>query len=303
MKTKIILIICLFFLASSAFFFAPLPAMASYEYKPMEKIPGFENASHNLPDFLQNLYKFAIWTVGIAALLMITIGGFFYFAAAGNTSKTGKGKEIIADALLGLIIAMAAWLILYVINPDLVDIKITLSPIKLKQFADGSAAAPKPPSPAPPPPVQQPTSCPNPPEAIKACCPSNANIKCGDCSSCLMVTGVNNKGCGLSKCFLNQNLLSKIQNIQGVTGWRITESWPPTVNHISRCHQDGTCADLNNSGGPTDPATIKKYYDAFRAAGLKVLYESKNCEPYRKLEINCNSYPTMTNLSSFHVYL
>ncbi len=99
---------------------------AEMSYEPMEEIPGTEgtDAIKTFPSYVEAVYKFAIWSVGVSALLMITIGGFFYFFAAGNTSKMQTGKKIIADALFGLIAVMVAWLILNTINPDLVTIDI-----------------------------------------------------------------------------------------------------------------------------------------------------------------------------------
>ena len=115
----------LFIFSSFSFAFV---SHAQYNYSLMEPIPGFEQAS-SFPDYILAIYKFGIWTVGISALLMITIGGFMYMTSAGNTSKSGGAKEIIKDALIGLVVALAAYLILYVINPDL--IKINLKPLPL----------------------------------------------------------------------------------------------------------------------------------------------------------------------------
>lgn len=112
------------FLLLGIFFLIPV-SHASYNYTPLESVPGFEGTSSDLKGFIESIYQFGIWTVGIAAVLMLTIGGFMYMVSAGNTSKTGIAKGIITDAILGLIIALGAYLILYVINPDLV--KITLS--------------------------------------------------------------------------------------------------------------------------------------------------------------------------------
>lgn len=101
-------------------------ALAQY-YEPMEPIPGNNGgtaAINNFPAYVQAIYKFFIWSVGIAALLMITIGGFMYFTSAGNNSKAEGGKKIIADALYGLVAVIFAWLILNTINPNLVNISI-----------------------------------------------------------------------------------------------------------------------------------------------------------------------------------
>ncbi|MFH0969727.1 MAG: hypothetical protein V1804_04420 [Patescibacteria group bacterium] len=104
-------------------------AATSYNYTPIEPIPGFEDQSNNFASFIESLYKFGIWTVGIAALLMITIGGFMYMVSAGNTSKMDVAKKVIINAIIGLIIALTAYLILYIINPDLVKINLTLKPL------------------------------------------------------------------------------------------------------------------------------------------------------------------------------
>lgn len=100
--------------------------LALAQYTPMEPIPGsggVENIS-TFPSYIQAIYKFAVWSVGIAALLMISIGGFMYFTAAGNNSKMESAKNIISDALLGLITVMVASLILYKINPDLINLNL-----------------------------------------------------------------------------------------------------------------------------------------------------------------------------------
>lgn len=98
---------------------------ATTEYVPLEPIPGTqESGQKDFPGYVQAIYRFAIWTVGIAALLMISIGGFMYFTAAGNNSRMETAKKVIGDALFGLVAVMVAWLILNVINPDLTTIKL-----------------------------------------------------------------------------------------------------------------------------------------------------------------------------------
>ncbi|MFA6183580.1 MAG: hypothetical protein WC682_00585 [Parcubacteria group bacterium] len=95
-------------------------------YTPLEEIPGTTGTSaiNTFPTYVNAVYKFAIWSVGIAALLMISIGGFMYFTAAGNTSKMEGGKKIVTDALFGLIAVMVAWVVLNTINPNLTNISL-----------------------------------------------------------------------------------------------------------------------------------------------------------------------------------
>ena len=92
----------------------------TFKYTPMEEIPGYGKPK-DFPTYIITVYKFGIWAAGIAALLMIMIGGYMYLTSAGNTASMGKAKEYITDAIVGLILVMISWLILYIINPDLVS--------------------------------------------------------------------------------------------------------------------------------------------------------------------------------------
>lgn len=88
----------------------------------LENIPGQTSAgSSNLIGYLDNLYKFGISITGILAVFMIALGAFSYIVtSAGNSSKMMNAKEMINNALIGLVIVLTAYLFLYVINPDLV---------------------------------------------------------------------------------------------------------------------------------------------------------------------------------------
>jgi hypothetical protein len=264
-------------------------------YVPLAQLPigpgGTELPSWTLSSYLVGAIKLLVAAGGALAVLMLIIAGTQYVAAGINPSAKGDAKDRIVGALIGLALVLTSYLILNSIDPRLVQFNLTLPTVGGMPTSPTAITATPTPAAA---------ACPSPNDSSAACCPQG--IACKACSGCSAIASVPNKGCGTSVCFLNTSLLSRIQHISGVTGWRITESWPPTVTHLSSCHQNGTCADLNNSGGATDPTTIKKYYDAFRAAGLNVLYESNNCAPYRTAGVtNCKTYPTMTNSSSFHV--
>lgn len=99
---------------------------AQENYVPYEAIPGTSREKAvTLPDYIGALFKFSVWGIGIAALLMISIGGFMYFTTAGNTSKMEKAKTIITDALLGLVAVLVVYVIFSTINPDLVNFDLS----------------------------------------------------------------------------------------------------------------------------------------------------------------------------------
>ena len=93
---------------------------ASASYKTLESVPGIGQDA-GFTGYVTGIYNFAIGFVLIAALLMITIGGFYYITSAGNQAQAGSAKKIITDALLGLVVVFLIYLILNTINPDLMN--------------------------------------------------------------------------------------------------------------------------------------------------------------------------------------
>lgn len=105
--------------ASAGFFLTAISAKAQYQNQ--EPIPGQEPTSQ-LVTYLENLYSFGIAITAILAVFMIAVGAFAYIVtSAGNASKMIDAKAKIYNAIIGLILALIAFLILYVINPDLVS--------------------------------------------------------------------------------------------------------------------------------------------------------------------------------------
>lgn len=109
-------------------FISLLPALSfgvgNFDYLPMETVPGVFTANTSAPDFntfISSVYSFMIAIVGICALFMITLGGYMYVTSAGNATMAGKAKSIITDAIIGLILALLAYLIFNTINPALVN--------------------------------------------------------------------------------------------------------------------------------------------------------------------------------------
>lgn len=102
------------------------PIVGKLNYTLLEEIPGSSETRGDLGLYVQNLYKFTFWAIGVAALFMLTVGGFMYVTAAGNTSRMDTAKTIITDSILGIVVALFAWIFLYVLNPDLVEgLKLT----------------------------------------------------------------------------------------------------------------------------------------------------------------------------------
>ncbi len=83
------------------------------------KITGYENLSGNdISGTINKFYKTAIVLGGIAAVLVIVIGGIMY-AVSGAINKKNKGKDIIVSAISGLVLLLGAYVILNTVNPQL----------------------------------------------------------------------------------------------------------------------------------------------------------------------------------------
>jgi dolichyl-phosphate-mannose--protein O-mannosyl transferase len=78
----------------------------------------------SFPDLIKYIYTFALGICGIVALVSIVFGAAQYALSAGDSSKAGDAKDRITQALLGIVILLFAYLILYTINPDLVNLKL-----------------------------------------------------------------------------------------------------------------------------------------------------------------------------------
>ncbi len=136
-KILFLLIFCFIFLTSINICLAeeatPAPASANEEvnsslkFTPEVNIPGFpEDATINgalLGRVINGFYNYIVWLAGILAVIVIMIAGFQWVTAAGNQSKIGEAKERITGAIIGLVLALSSYMLLNIINPELVKIQ------------------------------------------------------------------------------------------------------------------------------------------------------------------------------------
>lgn len=75
----------------------------------------------DVPNYLGNLYIWMFAFVGISALFAIVMGGVMYMFSGTSLTKVDSAKRWIWNAVFGIIIAATSYLLLYIINPDLVE--------------------------------------------------------------------------------------------------------------------------------------------------------------------------------------
>ena len=91
-------------------FNVPLPGLVST----------FNVSNDSLPDYVSWLYKFVLGVCCLLAVFMITLGGLMWIFSGGDAGNIKKAKDYIAGAIMGLLLALSSYSILYIINPQLI---------------------------------------------------------------------------------------------------------------------------------------------------------------------------------------
>lgn len=103
------------------------------------------NDENGFETYASQVFAYLLSVAAFLAVIMVVIGGVQYLASGGNTSIVSDARGRIWSAILGLLLAISAWLILYTINPDLIHLRITVPDVGLP----GQIALPPPPPPPP----------------------------------------------------------------------------------------------------------------------------------------------------------
>ncbi|MFH0814646.1 MAG: M15 family metallopeptidase [Candidatus Falkowbacteria bacterium] len=104
----------------------PIPTLPSFSKATITTNAAGEPQSIDIPwiaEYLIAIYKYALIIGAVFATLLVIIGGFFYMTSGVNKSWVEKSKKTILGSLSGLIILLAAYLLLYIINPELTKLK------------------------------------------------------------------------------------------------------------------------------------------------------------------------------------
>ena len=134
MKIKISTSFLFLFLLSGLLILFSFPVLGN-DYKFETGIPGIVGPGQSLQalslnDFIVKLIKILFPLAGILAFAMIVFAGFKYATSGGNTNQQKDAQDRITNALIGLVLLFAFWIIIYTINPDILKTKIpTLEPV------------------------------------------------------------------------------------------------------------------------------------------------------------------------------
>jgi Type IV secretion system pilin len=105
--------------------FALSTTMVQAEYIPLSPgLPILGRAlTGDLPTLINTLVGLSVAIAAVLAVIMVAIGGFKYMTTD-SMFAMGSAKEQITNAIVGLLIVLAAILILKTINPNLVSMNL-----------------------------------------------------------------------------------------------------------------------------------------------------------------------------------
>lgn len=220
---------------------APLPGTSV----PCTDSSGRPSECTNLNRYLPTAFNL---TVGIAvalAFIMITFGGVTY-ATSDSLSGTQKGREYITNAIIGLLLVIGSYVILYTINPNILNFSILIPRPRVTSSA--------------------PTVTPVTP--IGSC----AGGGCLPFAGTGLPASGSAVGSGVSAAMMPRLLqLNSLLNANNIP-WRITEGgYNPSVTHLSTCHQNGTCVDATPVS--KTPAQLNAFFAYAQQNGLRAVFE------------------------------
>lgn len=95
-----------------------------YNLAPLPEIGPTVDPTAGLGSYLNLMLKLFIGICAVLAVVMIIIGGLEYLTSELVSSKE-SGKDRITNAVLGLVLALGAYALLFTINPDLLKTDLT----------------------------------------------------------------------------------------------------------------------------------------------------------------------------------
>jgi len=94
----------------------------------------------DLGSYVGRVYQFGLMIAGLVAFGMLIYGAAQYTLSAGGFASKEDAKDVMLNAVYGLLLLFGAYLVLYTINPNLVKLgNIQIDPINLSSFNEPAA--------------------------------------------------------------------------------------------------------------------------------------------------------------------
>ena len=115
-------------------------AIAQVDYQPISGLPGLDTDHVTVTSTVTVIINLVMGVGVLLAVLMVAFGGLEYMGSDVVTSKE-KAKERITSAIVGLLLLLGTYLLLYTINPCLVRIDVFNSGSSCPQLSGGGSSS------------------------------------------------------------------------------------------------------------------------------------------------------------------
>jgi hypothetical protein len=217
--------------------------------------------------YLPNMFYLIIGVAAGLAFVMITIGGITYATSDALQTKE-DGKRYVTNAVYGLLLVLASYIILFTINPEILKLDLVISSPQLQSTGNPSVSAVG-----------------------------------GNCTGCTTFSSTIplKPGIGTNTSPAMNSRLVELAGRQSNSGisWWVSEGYPPSATHNSPCHYNGLCLDANFKQGVVPTAQdIYTFAKNARSSGLVPVYEVKTQQEYDALYKADNRLGTYLDLNT-----
>lgn len=91
--------------------------LPAFDGKSIDQLADQDNAAISFVGAIATFVTAGIVIIGVIAMI---VAGYIYMTAAGDATRVSQAKTIVVSALLGIVLALAAYLILRTVSPTLV---------------------------------------------------------------------------------------------------------------------------------------------------------------------------------------
>lgn len=288
--------------------FYPIVVSAQKEYTVLAPLPGTYKGENktDIKTYIEGLFSLLIALSAVFAVFMIVIGGFQYMTSDAIGGKN-EGRARIENSIKGLILVIGAWLILAQIDERLLTVNIDITAANVPAPAGGGGLSG--------PSASSATVA----QKVAQTCPSCSATR-NDLSYNMSQSYINGLSCttcapisntipfnGNSNTNVLPDTNNKLVTMQGSLpsniSWRVSEAYPPVVQHANGCHSRGTCVDISFGSTPATGANVNAVINSASSSGLKAIYEVKDTSTKNQLVnsgVPASSIMVVSTINSSH---
>ncbi len=226
-------------------------------------------------EIIQRLLNAGISFAIVIFVIIFAWAGFLFISSVANPESKNLAKKMLMNAAVGLLIVLAAWLIVDFVMKTLYNPNDSGWGPWNSILRNGSACV-----------VESKTARLF-SGAITAAdlsvtpLPGSTGGTAGTkgCPTCVSLStyGLSCK----SGCTLDPNVAPKMGKLKTAFNgsWIVTEAYPPSTNvHTNECHYNGTCIDAGFTSPTTyTVANVAAFSQAAGQAGLRAVFETSDC--------------------------